>query len=90
MGFMSFGVGAVVDLGHGLRRQLRISLGGGEAGVAQQFLDGTKVGAIGEQMGGKGVAKAMGMKRRIAREDAGVEFYDASGAPVGEAGALVI
>jgi hypothetical protein len=36
-----------------------ITLGGGEAGMAKEFLDRTQVGAIAEQMRGKGMAQRM-------------------------------
>ena len=40
---------------------LRVLLGGGQARVAQQFLDGAEVGAIGQQVRGVGVAEAVRM-----------------------------
>src|ERR1035437_4084302 len=68
---------AVVD-GHEVgERDLRVFLGGGEAGVAQQFLDGAEVGAVGQQVRRVGVAEAVRVKRRIAGKKAGVEFHDA-------------
>src|ERR1700679_851729 len=57
-----FGVGLVVD-GHQVdQRDLRVFLRGGKARVAQQFLDGAEVGAVGQQVGGVGVAEAVGVK----------------------------
>jgi hypothetical protein len=50
--FMNYGtlfcpwVRAVVDLGQLRGGQLRVALGGGEAFVAQQLLDGAEVGAF--------------------------------------------
>ena len=36
-----------------------ITLGGGQAGVTQQLLDGTEIGPGAEQMGGEAVAQGM-------------------------------
>lgn len=37
-----------------------VNLGGGDVGVTEHDLYGTKVGSMGKEMGGKGVAKAVG------------------------------
>ena len=49
-------------------RDLRVLLRGGEARVPEQFLDRAQVGAIGQQVGGIGVAEAVRMDRRIAAQ----------------------
>src|SRR5690606_13158755 len=41
-----------------------VDLGGGEAGVTQQFLDRAEVAPSGEQVGGKGVAQGVRRGRR--------------------------
>ena len=67
-----------------------VFLGGRETGVAEKFLDGTEVGAIGEKMRGVGVAQAVGMKRGIAAENSRVQLDDAASAAIGEARASVV
>ena len=37
-----------------------VNLSGGRRGVAQKFLNGTEVGAMGQEVGGKGVAQFVG------------------------------
>ena len=44
------------------QRNLGVLLRGGEAGVAQQFLDGAQVRAVGQQVRGVGVAEAVRME----------------------------
>ena len=56
------------ELGGG---ELGVALGGGEALVAEQFLDGAEVGAFFQQMGAEGVAQCVrvhvgGRPRRMA------------------------
>ena len=38
---------------------MEVAGGGGEVGVAEEFLDGADVYAISDEMGGEGVAKLM-------------------------------
>src|ERR1035438_259460 len=64
--------------------------GGGGAGVAEEFLDGAQVGAIGQQVGGVGVAEAVGVDGGVAGEISGVEFDDARDAARGETRVVVI
>jgi hypothetical protein len=71
-------------------RDLRVALGGGEASVPEQFLDGAQVGAVGQQVGGVGVAKAVGMKRRVTREMRDVELDDGTRSAGAEAPAAMI
>ena len=59
-------------------RDLRVLLRGGEARVAEQFLDGAQVGAVGQQVRGVGVAEAVRMDGRIAAETGRVELDDAA------------
>jgi len=49
-----------VDLLQLLGGQVSVSLGGGEAAMTQQLLDGAQVRPSIEQMGGKGMAQGMG------------------------------
>ena len=58
--------------------------------MAQLFLDGTQIGAIGQQVRGVGMAKAVGMHRGIAGQRCGVEFYDESDAPIEQPAAAMI
>jgi len=58
--------------------------------VAEEFLNGAEVCAIGEQVSGVGVAEAVGMDAGVAREERGVELDDAADAARGEAGAAVV
>ena len=80
----------VVD-GHQVReRDLGIFLRGGELRVAEQFLDGAQIGAVAQKVRGVGVAQAVRMNGRIARDHAGVEFHDAARAAIGEPAAAMI
>jgi len=65
-GGIGAGVGGVVDLFHAIGGQVGVDLGGGEALVAEEFLDAAEVGAVVEQVGGEAVAEGVGA-------DAGVE-----------------
>ena len=42
-------------------RHVGVYLGGGDVGVAEEGLDRAKVGAVGEQVGGKAVADDVGV-----------------------------
>ena len=53
-------MGLVVDFAEVAPRDVGVDLGGGEAGVAEEFLDGAQVGAGLEQVGGEGVAERVG------------------------------
>src|SRR2546423_493527 len=54
-----FGMRLIID-GHQIgQRDLRVFLGGGEARVSEQLLNGAEVGAVGQQMGGVGVAETV-------------------------------
>ena len=50
----------LVDLEKMAGVDVGVSLGGGEAGVTQELLDGPKVGAPLQKVGGEAVAKGMG------------------------------
>ena len=54
-------MGAVVDLGDLADGELGIALGGREPLVAEEFLDGTQVGALFEHVGAEGVAQGVGV-----------------------------
>ncbi len=78
------GMGAVVDSGQLRGGELSIALGGGEALVAEEFLNGAKVGAFFEQVGAEGVAQGVGVNvGRKAAQD-GDALDDAANAARGE------
>src|SRR5215469_15529115 len=53
-------MGLLVDRQQTRGIDLRIALGGGERGVAEQLLDGAQIPAAGEKMGCEAVAQRMG------------------------------
>ena len=59
-----------------LIRHVGVNLGGGDVGVAKEGLDGAKIGAVGQQVGGKRVAD--GMRRHFLGNSGfdGVIFYN--------------
>ena len=66
------GVGLGVGLHEAFGADVGVNLGGGEAGVAEQFLDAAQVGTGVEQVRGEGVAqlvrRAVGRQPRLAQE----------------------
>ena len=50
----------VVDFAEAAAGDVGVDLGGGEAGVAEELLDGAEVGAVLQQVGGEGVAEGVG------------------------------
>ena len=73
-------MGLVVD-GHQVGEgDLCVFLGGGQARVAEQFLDRAEVGAVGEQMGRIRMAEAVRVHRRVAVDVYRVELDDESDA----------
>ena len=58
--------------------------------MAEEFLDGAEVGAIGEKMGGEGVAERVGVEVPIHVDEADVFFDDAAYGTLGEAAAGVV
>src|SRR5579871_2901399 len=58
--------------------------------MAEQFLDGAKVGPVAEQVGGVSMPKTVGMDRGVAGEDGGVQFHNAPRASGSEAPARVV
>ena len=50
--------------------------------MAQQFLDGAQVGAIGQQVRGVGVAETVRMNRGVAAEQRRVKLDDAADAAI--------
>ena len=55
------GMGVVVDLFHAFGGDVGVDLGGGETGVAEEFLDAAEVCAVVEEVGGEAVAELVGM-----------------------------
>jgi hypothetical protein len=51
----------LVDTAETLGLDVGVDLGGGEAGVTEHLLDDAEVGSMGEEMGGKGVTKEVGI-----------------------------
>lgn len=83
-------MGFVVDGHEVFEGNLGVLLGGGEAGVAEEFLDGAEIGAIAEEVGGVGVAEAVRMQAGVPGESGGVELDDATHASISEAASAVI
>ena len=79
-------MGAVVDLGDLGCGELGVALGGGEAFVAEEFLDGAEVCAFFEHVGSEGVAEGVGMGFVGQSVGDGEGFDDAADAAGGEAG----
>ena len=84
------GMGLVVDVHQLADGGVSVFLGGGEGLVAEEFLDGAKVGAISEEMGGKGVAERVRVQVPIDVDEADVFFDDAAYGALREAAAGVI
>ncbi len=84
------GVGLIVDGHEVVQRDAGVALGGGELGVAEEFLDGAEVGAIAEQMGGVGVAEGVGVEAGVAVGEEAVFFDEQLDAAGGETGAAAV
>jgi hypothetical protein len=67
-----------------------VFLRGGERLVAEEFLDGAKVGAVGEKMRGEGVAERVGVEVPIHVDETDVFFDDAADGTLGETAAGVV
>ena len=50
--------------------------------MAQQFLDGSQIRAVGQKVGRVGVAEAVRVKRAVAGQHAGIKLDDLAGAAV--------
>ena len=83
-------MGLVVDVHKLADRGVGVFLGGGERLVAEEFLDGAEVGAVGEEMRRKGVAQGVWMQVPIHVDEADVFFDDAADGALREAAAGVI
>lgn len=55
---------AVIHLHHVLHRKLRVALGGGEALMAEKFLNGAQIGALLEHVCAEGMAQGVWMDVR--------------------------
>ncbi len=84
------GVGLIVDGHEVVQRDARVALGGGELGVAEEFLDGAEVGAVAEQVGGVGVTESMGVEAGVAVGEEAVFFDEQLDAAGGETGAAAV
>src|SRR5919107_180118 len=85
-----FGVRLVVDLDEFLHRDVRVNLRGGEARVAEEFLDVAEVGAAVEEVRGEGVAQGVRADVVDARADFDVLVHHAADRARGDARALVV
>jgi hypothetical protein len=83
-------VGFVVDVHELADGGVGIFLSGGERLVAEEFLNGAEVGAIGEKMRGERVAERVGVQVPIHVDEADVFLDDAAYGTLGEAAANVI
>src|SRR6185312_3444968 len=77
-------MGAIIDRLQILKRDLRIFLGSGEAGVAEQFLDGPEVCAVAQQVSRVGMPKAVWVDSGIARHQKGVQLDQAADLTIAE------
>ncbi len=68
-------------------RDMGVDLGGGEAGVAEEFLDGAQVGAGLEQVGGEGVAQGVRADAMLSAGAQQMAMDDAADAAGGEGAA---
>ena len=84
------GMGFVVDVHELADGSVGVFLRGGERLVAEEFLDGAEVSAIGEEMGGEGVAERVGVEVPVDVDEANVFFDDAAYGTLGETAAGVI
>jgi hypothetical protein len=75
----------LVDLAEALAGDVGVEFGSGDAGVAEEFLDDTKVGAVFEEVGGKGVTEHVGCN---VAGDTGVASARFDVAPHGGSGEL--
>lgn len=83
-------MGLVVNVHQLADGSVCVFLRGGEGLVAEEFLDGAEVGAVGEKMRGEGVAEGVGMKVPVDVDEANVFFDDAADGARREAAAGVI
>jgi hypothetical protein len=83
-------MGLVVDFAEAAAGEVGVDLGGGEAGVAEEFLDGAKVSAGLQQVGGEGVAEGMGADAVLSAGAQHVPMDDAADAAGGEGAAAVV
>ena len=83
-------VSFVVDVHQLADGRMGIFLRGGERLVAEEFLNGAKVGAIGEKMRGESVAQGVRVQVPIHIDEADVFFDDAADGALREAAAGVI
>ena len=84
------GVGFVVDVHEVADGGVGVLLGGGERGVAEEFLDGAEISAVGEQVSGEGVAQRVRVEIPVDVDEADVFFDDAADGALGEAAAGTI
>ena len=84
------GMGLVVDVHELADGSVRVFLRGGEGLVAEEFLNGAEVGAVGEEMGGEGVTQGVGVQVPVHVDETDVFFDDAAYGALREAAASVI
>lgn len=77
-------MGPIVDGNELVERDVGVALGGRKARVAEQFLNGAKVGAALEQMGRAGMAKRVWMQIATAGAERTVALNERLDAPDSE------
>src|SRR5215471_9918611 len=87
---LGVGMGFVVDVHELADGGMGVFLRGGKGLVAEKFLDGSEVGAIGEEMRGESVAQRMRVEIPIDVGQARVFFDDAADGTLGEAATGVV
>ena len=83
-------MGFVVDVHELADGGVGVFLSGGEGLVAEEFLNGAEVGAIGEEMSGEGVAERVRVQVPIHVDETDVFFDDAAYGTLGETAAGVV
>src|SRR5690606_15007593 len=79
------GMGVKIGPAQVLPGHVGVDLGGGDAGVTQEFLDGAQVGAALEHVGGEGVPQGMRRDPPVGPGAAGVPGQDVGHAPASQA-----
>ena len=77
-------VEAMVDGFKAVLIDMRVDLGGGDIGMAEQFLNDPQVGTVAEKVGGKAVSKQMGIDIDLDSRVLGGVFNDLPDAHRGE------
>src|SRR5579859_1192672 len=87
---LGVGMGFVVDVHQLADRSVSVFLRGGERLVAEEFLNGAEIGAVGEQVSSKSVAQRVRVQVPVHIGQANVFFDDAADGTLRQAAAGVI